>query len=95
MALFNPDAKRQSPQHARIYAAYELVYTGVDFAASVLFLVGSILFFWEATTHFATWLFVVGSICFAAKPTVRLLREVAYWRAGKLETLARRAEREG
>ncbi len=46
--MFNVDDKRQSPKHEKIYAAYELAYTIVDFSAGMLFLVGSGLFFLQA-----------------------------------------------
>lgn len=92
MPLYDPDLPRRSAEHRRIYALYEIAHTCVDFFAAFLFLVGSVLFFWESTTYFATWLFVAGSLCFAAKPTIKLLRELKFWRMGRLDTLARRAE---
>ena len=92
MALFDPGAHSRSPRHARIYAAYELAHTAVDFAAALLFLVGSILFFWPAWETPAVWCFVIGSLCFALKPTIRLLRELSYLRAGRIEELAERGE---
>ena len=57
-------------------------------AAAVLFLVGSVLFFWEETQFAATWMFVVGSLFFCVKPTLRLTREIHLFRAGDTETLA-------
>lgn len=35
---------------------------------------------------------MIGSFCFAAKPTIRLIREIKLYRMGKYETLAERAE---
>ncbi len=82
MTLFNPDNHTRSPQHKRIYAWCELAYTVVDFSAAALFVVGSILFFSEATTYVGTWLFLVGSVLFGLRPTIKLCREVAYIRVG-------------
>ncbi|MEM1161322.1 MAG: YrhK family protein [Pseudomonadota bacterium] len=94
MTLFHPEAPQRSPDHVRVYALYELAYTAVDFLAALLFLIGSILFFDEATTYLATWLFVVGSFFFAVKPTLKLSREFKYWRMGYLDRLAKEAESE-
>lgn len=88
MSFFHPGASRLSPEHTQIHIAYEFAFTIVDFSAALLFVVGSIFFFWEETTYMATWMFLIGSLCFAAKPTIRLLRELAFRRAGKTERLA-------
>jgi hypothetical protein len=90
MRLFHPDARTQSDRAAREYALFEIAYTTVDFAAAALFVVGSVLFFYEATTYAGTWLFLIGSVCFALKPTIRLTRELNYWRRGDVDDLAER-----
>ncbi len=90
MALFNPKNRTQSHEHRRIYALYEVWYTAVDFGAALSFVIGSILFFSDSTMTAATWLFLIGSILFAAKPTIRLLREIKYLRMGNYEALAER-----
>jgi hypothetical protein len=64
MKLFDPRQKHASAKHAELYAAYEPAFTAVDFAAAFLFIIG-------------TWLFLIGSIFFGLKPTIRLIRE---WR---------------
>lgn len=92
MRIFNPNTRTSSMRNARLFAAYEILYTFVDFLAAFLFIVGSILFFDEATVEFGTWLFLIGSICFALKPTIRLIREAHYFRDGKIEELAQRAK---
>ncbi len=92
MAFYDPQTPTLSADHRRIHAAYEIAHTVVDFSAALLFVVGSILFFWEETTYAATWLFLIGSICFALKPTIKLLREVRYWRMGQTDILADRDE---
>jgi len=74
------------------YAVYELIYTAIDFGAAVLFVIGSIMFFLEAWVGVGTWLFLIGSILFACKPTLRLVREVHLARTGAYEQLAQRAK---
>ena len=81
-----------SDAHPRLYATYELLFTVVDFSAAFLFIVGSILFFIEATTYAGTWLFLIGSIFFGLKPCIRLVREWRRLQAGDIETLARRVQ---
>jgi hypothetical protein len=93
MSLFAPPSSRRFGRaQARIWALFEIAYTLVDFTAATLFIVGSILFFDEATTRTGTWLFLIGSVFFALKPTLRLAREI--WLAGHGDTdaLARRGE---
>lgn len=92
MQLFHPEARTRSHEHRRIYALYEVWYTVVDFTAAFAFLAGSVLFFWESTQFGATWFFVVGSICFALKPTIRLARELRYLEMGEIDELAKRRE---
>jgi len=91
MKIFDPRKKHLSPEHARLYAAYELLFTIVDFSAAVLFIVGSILFFNEDTTYAGTWLFLIGSIFFGLKPCIRLVREWRLLQAGETEKLVERA----
>ena len=92
--MFDPNSPHRSKAHARIFAFYELLYTLVDFAAAILFVTGSVLFFWEETIYAATWMFVAGSCCFALKPTLRLIREISYLRLGDIEELERRGAAE-
>lgn len=80
MKLFDPENCRRSDAHKRVHAIYAMAYTAVDFAAAVLFIVGSILFFQADTTYAATWLFLIGSIFFAVRPTLTLFRELVYLR---------------
>jgi hypothetical protein len=91
MAYFNPDNRTRTPRNRRLYAAYEIGYTAIDFAAASLFLVGSMLFFSDQTQNLGTTMFVIGSVCFALKPTLRLVREIHYAAIGDLDDLARRA----
>lgn len=90
MKLFQHGNRERSARSREIYAAFELVYTVVDFAAAICFVIGSILFFNEATVVTGTWLFLVGSVFFAAKPTLRLIREIKLAAMGDAEDLADR-----
>ncbi len=80
MQLFNPDTRNRSEMHKRLYAYCELAYTVVDFSAAALFVIGSILFFQEATTYVGTWLFLVGSVQFGLRPSIKLYREIMFLR---------------
>ena len=88
MKIFNPDNHTRSAEHKKIYAYCELAYTIVDVSAAALFVIGSFLFFSAATTYIGTWLFVVGSVLFGLRPTIKLYREFAYLRVGDYEDAA-------
>lgn len=90
MPLFHHENRQASTQAKAFYARVEIAYTVVDFAAALLFLTGSFLFFDVETQTAATWLFVVGSAFFAMKPTLRLWREIRLYRMGKIDKLAAR-----
>ena len=61
---------------------YETISIVNDLLIAVWFLVGSILFFREATTYAGTWLFVLGSAQLMLRPTIRLSRRVHLRRHG-------------
>lgn len=88
MTFFDPSKRHKSPEHARIYATIEVIYTVVDFTAAGLFIVGSILFFVPSAKTPALWCFLVGSICFALKPTLRMIRQLRYVQQDKIDALA-------
>jgi hypothetical protein len=92
MKLFDPGARDRTPETKRLYARYEIARTVVDFFAALAFIFGSVLFFWTDTQTPATWLFLIGSLCFALKPSLRLAREVHFLRLGKYEQLAELAK---
>ena len=94
MTLFAPENRDLTPRHARIWAAWEIVYTIVDFAAAFLFVVGSVFFFYASLTYWGTWMFLVGSVCFALKPTIRLVRELQYLAMGDVADVAARLSEE-
>jgi len=85
MALFTPSSHQKYIHDEKIYALYQLAYTGVDVTAALLFIVGSILFFQPSQQIAGTWCFLFGSLFFAAKPTLRILREVYFLYHGKYE----------
>ena len=75
MALFDTFTRDKTARHREVWGHYERIYTVIDFLAALSFVVGSILFFYRDLQHEGTWLFLIGSILFAAKPSVRVLRE--------------------
>jgi hypothetical protein len=74
--MLDPVLRDLSPRHLEVYWRYQVVRTGVDFGAALCFVVGSIFFFSDSTTLLATWFFLVGSILFAVKPTIDMVRSV-------------------
>ncbi len=90
--LFHRDQRGDSHEKRKLYAAYELAYTLVDFGAAFCFVVGSIMFFFDAWMIPGTWLFLIGSILFAAKPTIRLVREIRLLQMGDAKDVAKRQE---
>ena len=60
----------------RIRGLYETVSIVNDVMVALWFVVGSILFFSEATTTAGTWLFLVGSVQLLIRPLIRLTRRV-------------------
>ena len=66
----------RSQRHGALYGHYQTVYDSVDALAAIAFIIGSALFFSEATKTAATWLFLAGSIFFAVRPLVHLARDV-------------------
>ncbi|QDY68609.1 YrhK family protein [Qingshengfaniella alkalisoli] len=88
--LFERDHRDSSEKSRRLYAAYEILYTGVDFGAALTFIIGSFMFLSEEWQTVGTYFFIVGSFLFAAKPTIRLVREIRLARMGDVEDLAER-----
>jgi len=68
------------------HALYQWAHLLVDFAAALLFVTGSIFFLYPGFQEIGSWMFLVGSIFFAMKPTIRLMRFL------HIRRLARRAE---
>ncbi|WP_254170442.1 YrhK family protein [Roseibium polysiphoniae] len=76
MKPFNQGLRSASSSHAEIVRRYELARTLVEFLAAVTFVIGSIFFFYDSLLFAGTWLFLIGSILFAVRPTIRLLLEL-------------------
>ena len=68
--------KFTTPRHKRVYVAYQALYDCVDALAAILFIVGSILFFRDSTQTAGTWSFLIGSVCFAIRPVVHVVRDL-------------------
>lgn len=93
MKLFLHDTRPKNARTRTIWARYEIAYTAVDFGAALCFVVGSVMFFFSAWQVPGTWLFLLGSVLFALKPTLRLAREIHLYRLGDMDDLAQRARR--
>lgn len=76
MQLFDNALRTRTPRHAEITRRYEIGRTLVEFMAAVAFIIGSIFFFYPGLVYAGTWLFVIGSVLFAVRPTVRLALEL-------------------
>ncbi|MBT9386410.1 YrhK family protein [Pseudooceanicola sp. CBS1P-1] len=90
MKLFRHETRQLSEDSKRIYALFEIAHTCVDFGAALCFIIGSVFFFYESLMTPGTWLFLIGSVLFAAKPTLRLIREIKLYRMGDDADLASR-----
>lgn len=92
MRLFDPRDRHVTPAQAKRYALFELFHTAVDFSAAICFVLGSVLFFFNSTETAAIICFVIGSVFFAAKPSIRLARELWLFKAHKAaQPLAKQA----
>lgn len=76
MRLLDPHLADLTPRHIAIYWRYQVVRTMVDFGAAACFVVGSICFFFVNLTTEADWLFLIGSVLFAIKPTIDVVRSI-------------------
>jgi hypothetical protein len=76
MKLFDPVLNDLTPRHMEIFWRYQVVRTGVDFGAAICFVVGSVFFFFASMTTPADCLFLLGSILFAVKPTIDMVRSL-------------------
>lgn len=74
--LFDHAIRSATSEHSEIVRKYELYRTIVEFLAAAFFVIGSIFFFYESLLYTGTWLFLIGSILFAVRPTIRLLLEL-------------------
>ncbi len=80
MTLFAPENSTLSDRHRRLHIQSSIAYNFVDFVACFLFVIGSILFFYADTLYAGTWCFLIGSIFFGLRPTIRVYTEFRYKR---------------
>ena len=76
------------PEVLVIRDRYETLSIANDVLIGIWFVVGSILFFSEATTEVATALFVVGSVQMLIRPVIRLSRRLHLRRRGDSDSAA-------
>ncbi|MDX5592655.1 YrhK family protein [Pseudovibrio sp. SPO723] len=76
MKLFDARLRNMSEKHADLVRRYELWRTVIEFLAALLFVIGSVLFFFDRLVFAGTWLFLLGSLLFGVRPTIRLLLEL-------------------
>jgi hypothetical protein len=55
---------------------YETASIANDVLTGLLFVVGSVMFFYDATMTAGIWLFVIGSVLMVIRPVIRLTRRV-------------------
>ncbi|MCW4457010.1 YrhK family protein [Microbacterium sp. MPKO10] len=67
---------RLGPEEIVIRKRYETLSILNDILIGLWFIVGSFLFFSEATSYAATWLFVIGSVEMLIRPLIRFARHV-------------------
>lgn len=79
---------RTNAKQRRLHALVKVAYTAVDFGAALCFIIGSLFFFRESLKLAGTWLFLVDSVLFAAKPAIRLFRELKLLRMREYDDLA-------
>lgn len=55
---------------------YFWIHLTADMGCGICFVIGSVFFFYQSLLYDGTWLFLIGSILFAAKPFIRLFHEL-------------------
>ncbi len=66
----------KTEKHGQVYDQYQTLYDAVDALAAIAFIIGSGLFFSESTKTAGTWLFLIGSVFFAIRPLIHLIRDM-------------------
>lgn len=59
-----------------IQKRYEFFYNLNEILIGILFVIGSIFFFWTATKVAGTWLFVIGSFEFLIRPFIKIGQKI-------------------
>ena len=70
----DPVLNTLSPRHIELFRRYQKARIFVDFGAAACFVAGSVLFFYPRDALMAARLFLIGSVLFAVKPTLDLVR---------------------
>ncbi|MCW4153736.1 YrhK family protein [Halomonas sp. 18H] len=70
--LDNPLTLRLGNEELVIRRRYETLSIANDFLVAIWFLVGSILFLFPRHETLAIWLFIIGSVQFLLRPSIRL-----------------------
>ena len=73
----NPEVTEAQARLDRLRDLWEFVHLIADFIAGITFVLGSALLFYPAWETLAIWLFFIGSVAFAVKPTIRLAHSLA------------------
>ena len=76
MRILDPVLNDLTPRHLEIFWRYQVVRTGVDFGAACCFVIGSAFFFYASMSVPADFLFLIGSVLFAIKPTIDMVRSL-------------------
>ncbi|MBG7586766.1 MULTISPECIES: YrhK family protein [Rothia] len=71
-----PIQLRIGPDELVIRGLYETLSIVNDVLIGLIFLIGSFLFFSDATMVAGTWLFVAGSVLMLVRPCIRLTRRI-------------------
>ena len=90
--LFEHDRQHRSAHHRRLHALFELAITVSNFMAAFLFVIGSVMFLFEAWITTGTWLFILGSMLFMVSPALNVIREIKLAALGDYADLARKFE---
>ncbi len=70
------------PDEIVLRRRYEVLSILNDLLVAVWFVIGSVLFFDEATATAGTWLFLIGSLQLLIRPVIRLARHVHIQKLG-------------
>lgn len=87
MKPFDQGLRTRSARHEALTRRYEIARTLIEFLAALAFVVGSVLFFYSALIYAGTWFFLIGSVFFAVRPTIRFVLELHLARLPLLEEL--------
>ena len=75
-STFDPRRATASQRHIEVYIHYRRVYVTFDCAAALAFIAGSICFLYESLQEAAAWLFIIGSVLFAAVPIISIVQGI-------------------